>query len=68
MSMRETSSRTKEWMKEHKEEVAKVQAKYVEYRAAPLDSLLELAFEVDADLSKVKEMLIAKIIATESTR
>ena len=58
----------KGWMKRHKVEVEKVQAKYDAFKDAPVDSLLELAIEVDADLAKVKELLITKIIASESAR
>ena len=58
----------REWMKEHEEEVEQVKTKYGEYKSAPIDSLLELAIEVDADLTKVKELLITKIIASEGAR
>jgi len=55
----------REWMKNHKEEVAKIQQKYDELKDSPIDSLLELAIEVGADLGKVKDKLIAAVIAVK---
>lgn len=53
----------REWMKKHEDVVAQVQQRYEGLKDAPVDSLLELAIEVGADLSKVRDKLIAAIIA-----
>jgi len=60
--------KVREWMKKHGEEVAKVQQKYDELKDAPIDSLLELAIEVGADLSKVQDKLIAAIVAVKGAK
>ena len=60
--------KVREWMRKHKEEVAKVQQKYDEFKDAPIDSLLELAIEVGADLSKVRDKLIAAVVAVKGAK
>jgi len=60
--------KVREWMKKHEEEVAKVQQKYDEFKDAPIDSLLELAIEVGADLSKVRDKLIAAVVAVKGAK
>jgi len=68
MSMRETSSRTREWMKEHEEEVEQVRQRCDALKLLSLGELAEMADDEGADLTKVKELLVAKIIAAESAR
>ncbi len=58
----------REWMKKHEEEVAKVQQKYDELKDASIGSLLKLAIEVDADLSKARDKLITAIVAVKGTK
>ena len=58
----------REWMKEHKIEVEKVQTRYDELKRLPLSSLFELAMFDGVDLTKVRDLCIAGIITTESTR
>ena len=58
----------KEWMKEHKEEVEKVQTRYDELKEVSLQGLLEAASLADADVSRIRGILIAKIISSESKR
>lgn len=58
--------RVKEWMKEHKEEVAKVQYKYNVLKEYSTEELIEMA---PGDvMEKVRGMLIAKIITAESAK
>jgi len=56
------------WMKSHKEEVAKIRRRYDELKELGLDDLLIMAVEKGADVSKVGEMLISKIIAVEGEK
>lgn len=58
----------REWMKNHPEEVAKIQRRYNELKELSLDELIEVARNNGADLSKVEGMLISKIIAAEGGR
>jgi len=58
----------REWMKEHKEEVEGVQEKYDALKMLSLGELAEMADDEGVDVSKVKELLISKIIASESAR
>ena len=52
--------KVREWMKDHKEETAIVQAKYDELRALSIEELLEMA---PGDVrAKVKDKLIVGII------
>ena len=64
MANRHGDPRIKEWMREHKEEVAKVQYKYDVLREYSTGELLEMA-PVDV-VAKVREKLIAGIVASES--
>ena len=57
----------REWMKNHKEEVAKIQQRYDGLKDASFDSLLKVAIEGGVDLSKVKDKLIAAIVAGKGT-
>lgn len=58
----------REWMKTHKDEVEKIQARYDELRGQDIETLVRLAQSDGADLTKVRAKLIAAIIAVEGTR
>ena len=58
----------REWMKGHKEEVAKVQQRYDELKELDLAELVDLSVLEDADAIKIKDALIARIIAAEGTK
>lgn len=58
----------REWMKEHKDEVEQIQQRYDRLKELSLSDLVALAQDNGADVSKVKDVLIAKIIVAESTR
>jgi len=58
----------REWMKSHKEEVEQVQTRYDALGEVSLQSLLESAPLTDADVSKIRDLCIARIIAAESAR
>ena len=63
MANRYGDPRVKEWMREHKEEVAKVQLKYDVLKEYSTEELLEMAPE--GVVAKVREKLITGIIALE---
>ena len=65
MAKKYDGSKVKEWMKNHKEEVAKVQEKYDEFKTLSTKRLLDLAFELDVDTGRVRELLIVKIIGAQ---
>ena len=56
------------WMKEHSEEVEQVQQRYNALREVSLQSLLESAPLTDADVNKIRDLCIARMIAAESAR
>jgi len=58
----------REWMKNHKEEVEKVQTRCDELKKLDLAELVDLSVLEEADADKVRELLIAKIITAESAR
>ena len=58
---RKSDPKVKEWMKTHKEEVAKVQGRYDELKGLSLEALIEMT-PVDA-VAKVRSVLISGIMA-----
>lgn len=56
----------REWMKNHKKEVERIQKRYDELKEISLQGLLEAAPLEEKDVDKIKGTLIAKIIAAES--
>ena len=66
MVNRQKDSRVKEWMKDHKGEVEKVQRRYDELKEVSLQGLLEASSTVV--IEKVRSLLISGIIASEDER
>lgn len=64
MTNRRKDPRVKEWMREHKEEVERVQKRYDELKNVSLQGLIEAA---PADIvAKIRSLCISGIIAAES--
>lgn len=53
----------KEWMREHEEEVEKVQQRYNKLGELSLSELIEVADDEGVDVSGVKDGLIMRIVA-----
>lgn len=59
------SLKVKEWMKNHKEEVERIQKRCDELKELSLQNLLNEASLTNTDADKIKGILIATIIASE---
>ena len=66
MANRYGDPKVREWMREHEDEVEKVQARYDELKALSLQSLVEAAPK--GTVEKCRGVLISSIIAAESEK
>ena len=65
MAKRQSDSEVKEWMKNHKGEVEKVQARYDSLKEVNIESLVRMSRELGVDLTKVRGRLITAICSAK---